>query len=79
MRTWNVNLASALLLLTAGHALAQPAEAGGEAALKVPDLSTVSFLGMNGHNLLHDRHCLLCLRPALRHGDLHAAQEPAGS
>ncbi|MGO9405333.1 MAG: sodium-translocating pyrophosphatase [Terriglobales bacterium] len=42
-----------LLLLTAGCALAQPAgEAGGEAALKVPDLSTVSFLGMNGHNLL---------------------------
>ncbi len=42
-----------LLLLTAGSALAQPAgEAGGEAALKVPDLSTVSFLGMNGHNLL---------------------------
>ena len=42
-----------LLLLTAGSALAQPAgETGGEAALKVPDLSTVSFLGMNGHNLL---------------------------
>ncbi len=42
-----------LLLLTAGYALAQPAgETGGEASLKVPDLSTVSFLGMNGHNLL---------------------------
>ena len=43
-----------LLLLTAGCALAQPAadEAGGEAALKLPDLSSVSFLGMNGHNLL---------------------------
>ncbi len=41
------------LLLAAGHALAQPgAETGGEAALKVPDLSTVSFLGMNGHSLL---------------------------
>ncbi len=66
MRTGNANLASVgrrfakalatfatLLLLTAGCALAQPAgEAGGEAALKVPDLSTVSFLGMNGHNLL---------------------------
>ncbi len=69
MRTWNANLASAgrlfaktlatfatLLLLTAGHALAQPAaqttEAGGEAALKLPDLSSVSFLGVNGHRLL---------------------------
>ncbi len=44
----------ALLLLTAGYALAQPAtdEAGGEAALKLPDLSTVSFLGVDGHRLL---------------------------
>ncbi|HKN70471.1 MAG TPA: sodium-translocating pyrophosphatase [Terriglobales bacterium] len=45
-----------LLLLTAGYALAQPAapaaEAGGEAALKLPDLSSVSFLGVNGHSLL---------------------------
>jgi K(+)-stimulated pyrophosphate-energized sodium pump len=65
MRTWNVNLASAgryftktfaklatLILLTAGCALAQPAEEGGEAALKLPDLSSVSFLGVNGHSLL---------------------------
>src|SRR6202165_5485874 len=46
-----------LLLLTAGYALAQPAaqtttEEGGEAALKLPDLSSVSFLGMDGHRLL---------------------------
>jgi len=27
-------------------------EAGGEASLKVPDLSTVNFLGLNGHSLL---------------------------
>ena len=34
-------------------ALAQePSEAGGEASLKLPDLSSVNFLGMNGHNLL---------------------------
>ena len=67
MRTWNANFASVgrrftktlatlatLLLLTAGCALAQPAttEEGGEAALKLPDLSTVSFLGVNGHSLL---------------------------
>src|ERR1700730_5142840 len=46
-----------LLLLTAGCALAEPAEqtaeAGGEAALKLPDLSSVSFiLGLDGHRLL---------------------------
>src|SRR5271166_171561 len=51
----SVTLAT-LLFLTAGFALAQPAaqteEAGGEAALKLPDLSSVSFLGMDGHRLL---------------------------
>src|SRR5208337_1655496 len=65
MRTGKVHLASAgrcvvkisamfaaLLLLTAGSALAQPTEEGGEAALKLPDLSSVSFLGVNGHSLL---------------------------
>jgi K(+)-stimulated pyrophosphate-energized sodium pump len=65
MRTWNAHFASVgrrftktlatlatLLLLTAGSALAQPAEEGGEAALKLPDLSSVSFLGVNGHSLL---------------------------
>ena len=45
-----------LLFLTAGCALAQSAaqtdEAGGEAALKLPDLSSVSFLGIDGHRLL---------------------------
>jgi K(+)-stimulated pyrophosphate-energized sodium pump len=45
---------AATLLLTTGFALAQPAadEAGGEAALKLPDLSSVSFLGIDGHSLL---------------------------
>jgi K(+)-stimulated pyrophosphate-energized sodium pump len=66
MRTWIATLASlgcrfaktsatlaTLVVLTAASALAQPAEeAGGEAALKLPDLSSVSFLGMNGHRLL---------------------------
>jgi K(+)-stimulated pyrophosphate-energized sodium pump len=41
-----------LLLMAAGSALAQADEAGGEAALKLPDLSSVSFLGMDGHRLL---------------------------
>jgi len=67
MRTWIATLASVgrrfakvsasfatLLLLTATCALAQPAQeaGGGEAALKLPDLSAVSFLGLNGHRLL---------------------------
>ena len=43
----------AFIILGASAALAQPApETGGEAGLKLPDLSTVSFLGMDGHNLL---------------------------
>jgi K(+)-stimulated pyrophosphate-energized sodium pump len=41
-----------LLFLNAGSALAQPAEEGGEAALKLPDLASVSFLGVDGHRLL---------------------------
>ncbi len=45
---------AALVALTSGTVLAQPAsEPGGEASLKLPDLSQVSFLwGINGHNLL---------------------------
>ena len=38
--------------LFATAALAQEPSAQGEASLKLPDLSTVNFLGMNGHNLL---------------------------
>ncbi len=72
MRTWNANFASVgrrftrilvtlatLLLLTAGCALAEPAEAAGEAALKLPDLSSVSFLGSSGHGM--DGHSLLLI------------------
>ncbi len=41
------------LLLLNVSAFAQPSsEAAGEASLRLPDLSSVSFLGMNGHNLL---------------------------
>src|SRR6202789_837200 len=46
---------AALLTLGAASALAQPAEnAGGEASLKLPDLSSVSFLNgaIDGHKLL---------------------------
>ncbi|MGH9515573.1 MAG: sodium-translocating pyrophosphatase [Terriglobales bacterium] len=40
------------LTLGATGALAQPEQVSGEANLKLPDLSSVQFLGMNGHNLL---------------------------
>src|SRR6202790_3143715 len=40
-------------LLTAATTFAQSTEeAGGEAALKLPDLSQVQFLGVDGHKLL---------------------------
>src|SRR6202451_802473 len=43
----------ALVTLGASAALAQPApDTGGEASLKLPDLSSVSFLGIEGHKLL---------------------------
>ena len=42
--------AAAFTLFTAASTLAQ--EAGGEAGLKLPDLSQVTFLGIDGHKLL---------------------------
>src|SRR5580704_14787887 len=42
--------AAFLALFTSARAMAQ--EAGGEAGLKVPDLSQVTFLGIDGHKLL---------------------------
>ncbi|MGB9103890.1 MAG: sodium/proton-translocating pyrophosphatase, partial [Terriglobales bacterium] len=49
-----ITVALLTLLSTASFAQAAPAshEMGGEASLKLPDLSTVSFLGINGHSLL---------------------------
>jgi K(+)-stimulated pyrophosphate-energized sodium pump len=66
MRTWLARIAyvgcrfakisatiTALLSLCAVGALAQPSsETGGEASLKLPDLSSVQFLGVDGHKLL---------------------------
>jgi len=63
MRTWlasawslgsrfaKSSAAAAFLTLVTGAAAAAQ-EAGGEAALKVPDLSQVTFLGIDGHKLL---------------------------
>src|SRR6266705_1274630 len=47
-------LCAALLLSNGTAALAQsaPDTVGGEASLKLPDLSQISFLGMDGHKLL---------------------------
>ena len=44
--------ATLFLFLTIGAsaALAQPEPVSGEANLKLPDLSSVQFLGMDGHN-----------------------------
>ncbi|HSS99883.1 MAG TPA: sodium-translocating pyrophosphatase, partial [Terriglobales bacterium] len=45
-------LATIFVVLTCLATLASAQEAGGEASLKLPDLSQVSFLGFNGHSLL---------------------------
>jgi K(+)-stimulated pyrophosphate-energized sodium pump len=49
-----IAIMAALLTAGAATALAQPEAAGGEAALKLPDLSQVNFFGgaINGHKLL---------------------------
>jgi K(+)-stimulated pyrophosphate-energized sodium pump len=45
--------AALTILMLNSRAFAQPSEAaGGEASLQLPDLSSVSFLGMDGHKLL---------------------------
>jgi K(+)-stimulated pyrophosphate-energized sodium pump len=63
MLTWLVNAcslgckfikfgAAAVLLTSLAAASALAEEAGGEAGLKLPDLSQVTFLGIDGHKLL---------------------------
>jgi len=44
--------ATAVIALLLGGGILQAQEVGGEANLKLPDLSQVSFLGINGHQLL---------------------------
>jgi K(+)-stimulated pyrophosphate-energized sodium pump len=54
-RSFSSRLAAglALALLSAATLLAAPGEeAGGEASLRLPDLSSVTFLGIDGHRLL---------------------------
>ena len=43
-------IAAMLLLLAPGMAMAEPA--GSEASLKLPDMTQVTFFGLNGHHLL---------------------------
>ena len=55
LRRWAriASVIATLVLLGKGAAFAAPVEAaGGEANLKLPDLTQVQFLGMNGHTLL---------------------------
>ena len=65
MRIWSASFASrwakmaavvgltlSFLTVFASAALAQPEQVGGEANLKLPDLSSVTFLGVDGHRLL---------------------------
>ncbi len=47
-----LSAAAILCLLPAAALFASPGEAGGEANLRLPDLSSVSFLGIDGHKLL---------------------------
>ena len=51
-RFLKVASALAVLPLSAAAAWAQAPEAGGEASLKLPDLSQVTFFGIDGHKLL---------------------------
>src|SRR5947209_7747362 len=63
MRIWSASFASFrsrasialplfFLSVFSSSAFAQPQQASGEANLKLPDLSSVSFLGLDGHRLL---------------------------
>ena len=77
----------ALTLITAAAANAQDAgqSSGGEANLKLPDLSQVPFLsgdghpGVDGHTLLLVRNSLLHIRAGFRADDLRAPEKSAGS
>src|SRR5256886_14259283 len=55
-KTYRITQSAAALLLFLAFggsaALAQPEQVSGEANLKLPDLSSVQFLGMNGRDLL---------------------------
>src|SRR5580698_9750633 len=51
-RFLKVAAALAVLPLSGASAWAQAPEAGGEASLKLPDLSQVTFFGIDGHKLL---------------------------
>ena len=70
----------AVLSFASISALAQPAhEVGGEASLKLPDLSQVLFLGIDGHRLLMIGISVLHLRPGIRPHHLYPPAEDAGA
>ena len=55
-----------------GTAVAAAHEAGGEANLVLPDLSTETFHGINGRTLLMGGLAVCLLGLAFGHDDLHA-------
>ena len=63
-----------LLSAAAAHAQSTP-EAGGEANLKLPDLSQVNFLGVDGHKLLLWGILFCIFGLAVWHDDLYAPEE----
>ena len=93
MRTWlataallsrrmamKISAVVALFTVSAAAAFAQP-EAGGEAALKLPDLSQVSFFNgaIDGHKLLLIGILFCVFGLGFGMVDFHAAEEPAGA
>ena len=73
-----IGLGIILTALTSGAWAQDTAkEVGGEASLKLPDLTQVTFLGMNGHNLLLIGLVFCGLGLALRAGDVYQPQESA--
>jgi len=69
-----------LMLFNGTAALAQsaPDTVGGEAGLKLPDLSQISFLGMDGHKLL-TIGILFCILDSFSVCHLQPAEESAGT
>jgi K(+)-stimulated pyrophosphate-energized sodium pump len=52
LHRWKAVLGLMMLALTTGAWAQEPGHVGGEASLKLPDLSSVQFLGVDGHRLL---------------------------
>ena len=79
---FNRTVAATIAVLSFGSisALAQPAhEVGGEASLKLPDLSQVLFLGIDGHRLLMIGILFCIFGLGFRAGHLYPPEKDAGA